>query len=198
MKVSAQDVKGLRQRTGAAMMDCKKALEASQGDADKAVDWLRKRGAALADKKADRAATEGLVHAYIHGDRVGVLLEVNSETDFVARNSDFKDFVHNVAMHIAAMAPRYISADSIPLDVLAHEKNILVEKNRGQGKKEEMLEKIAQGQLKKWHSEVCLMDQKYVKDPDHTVREYLQQTIGKIGENIVIRRFVRWRLGESS
>ena len=197
MAVSAQDVKVLRQRTSAGMLDCKKALEENSGDFDKAVDWLRQKGLSKAAKKSGRIAAEGSVMSYIHGTgSIGVLIEVNSETDFVARTDDFKTFVTDVAMHIAATNPLAVSADDIPAAAIEKERAVLIAKNREEGKKEEMIDKIVGGQMKKWLSENCLLEQKYVKNPDVTVNGHLQNTVVKIGENLVIRRFVRFELGE--
>ncbi|MCB0350233.1 MAG: translation elongation factor Ts [Bdellovibrionales bacterium] len=197
MNITATLVRDLRERTSAGMMDCKKALEESKGDFDKAVEWLRTKGIAKADKKSGRVAAEGLVHSYIHaGGRVGVLLEVNSETDFLARTDGFTKFVADVAMHIAAMSPRFVKSDEIPQDVRDTEKRILLAKAAEEGKKPEMLEKIVEGQLKKWSADICLLDQKYVKNPDLTIEQYLKETIASLGENVVIRRFIRYELGE--
>ena len=197
MAVSAQQVKELRAQTNAGMLDCKKALEENSGDFDKAIDWLRTKGLSKAAKKSGRVAAEGIVSSYIHGNgRIGVLLEVNSETDFVARTDDFQGFVNDIAMHIAATNPLAVSSDEIPASDVAKEKEILTAKNRESGKKEEMISKIVDGQIKKWLSENCLMDQKFVKNPDVTIAEHLKNTVAKIGENIVIRRFTRFELGE--
>ncbi len=197
MAISASMVKDLREKTSAGMLDCKKALEETNGDFEKAVEWLRKKGLSQAAKKAGRVAAEGLVTSYIHGEgRIGVLVEVNSETDFVARNEKFQEFVKDIAMHIAAAVPLCVSTADIPAELIEKEKNILVARNRESGKKEEMIEKIVSGQIKKWASEQALLEQPYVKNPDMTVGEYLTATIAKIGENIVIRRFVRFELGE--
>ena len=197
MSISATAVKDLREKTGAGMMDCKKALEENQGDFDKSVDWLRAKGLSKAAKKAGRIASEGTVQSYIHaGGRIGVLVEVNSETDFVARNEGFQEFVKDVAMHIAAMGPQYVKIDEISEEAREREKGVLRAKALEEGKKPEFLEKILDGQLKKWAAEICLLDQKFVKNPDVTVGQYLQEIISKIGENIVIRRFVRFELGE--
>lgn len=197
MAISAQMVKELRERSGAGMLDCKKALEENGGDFDKAVDWLRTKGLSKAAKKADRVAAEGLVTSYIHqGGRIGVLLEVNSETDFVARNEDFQKFVNDIAMHIAAMAPQYVKISEIPADQTEREAEVLKAKAIEEGKKPEFLDKIIDGQIKKWAAEICLMDQKFVKNPDKTVEQLLTELVAKIGENIVIRRFVRFELGE--
>lgn len=195
--VTANLVRELRERTSAGMLDCKKALEETKGDFDKAVEWLRTKGIAKADKKSGRLAAEGLVHAYIHpGGRVGVLVEVNSETDFVARNEAFQTLVADIAMHIAAMGPRFVKVDEIPAEVREKEKAVLIAKAKEEGKKPEMLEKIVDGQLKKWAADICLLDQKFVKNPDLSIEQYLKETIAKIGENLVIRRFVRYELGE--
>lgn len=197
MSISATLVRDLRERTNAGMMDCKKALEETKGDFDKAVEWLRTKGIAKADKKSGRLTAEGLVHSYIHsGGRVGVLVEVNSETDFVARNEQFQTFVADIAMHIAAMSPRYVKSEEIPQEVRDNERRVLLAKAKEEGKKPEMLDKIVDGQIKKWAAEICLLDQKFVKNPDITVEQYLKETIAKIGENVVIRRFVRYELGE--
>jgi len=197
MTVSANLVKELREKTNAGMMDCKKALAETNGDFEKAIDWLRQKGLASAGKKAGRAATEGLVEAYIHGEgRIGVLLEVNSETDFVARNQQFREFVRNIAMHVAATNPLSVQTEDVPKDLVERERNVLMAKGREEGKKEEMLPKIVDGQIKKWLAQNVLLEQAYVKNPDVTVGHYLKETIATIGENIVIRRFVRFELGE--
>jgi elongation factor Ts len=197
MSITATDVKELREKTGAGMMDCKKALEETSGNFDKAIDWLRTKGLSKAAKKAGRIAAEGTVSSYIHaGGRIGVLLEVNSETDFVARNEAFQDFVRDIGMHIAALAPQFVKIEDIPEEAREHEKSVLRAKALEEGKKPEFLEKILDGQLKKWAAEICLLDQKFVKNPDQTVEDVLKELIAKIGENIVIRRFVRYELGE--
>ena len=197
MSITASSVKELREKTGAGMMDCKKALEETEGNFDKAVDWLRAKGLSKAAKKAGRVAAEGLVSSYIHaGGRIGVLLEVNSETDFVARNEDFQAFCRDVAMHVAALAPQFVQQAEIDEATREHEKSVLRAKAIEEGKKPEFLEKILEGQIKKWASEICLMDQKFVKNPDKTVQDVLNELIARIGENLVIRRFVRFELGE--
>ena len=197
MSISPMLVKELREKTSAGMLDCKKALEESSGNMEKAVEWLRKNGLSKAMKKSSRLATEGAVSAYIHGDgKIGVLLEVNSETDFVARNEEFQHFTKDIAMHIAALAPQYISQEEISLEEREKEKSILSEKALKEGKKKEFLDKILDGQLKKWASDICLMDQKFIKNPEKSVKDLLNEMISKIGENIVIRRFVRFELGE--
>jgi elongation factor Ts len=197
MSISAGTVKELRERTGAGMMDCKKALEETKGDFEAAIDWLRKKGLSAAAKKAGRTAAEGLVYSYIHGEgRIGVLLEVNSETDFVARNEKFREFTKDVAMHIAAMAPLVVRQEELPQDLIEREMSVLKSKALEEGKKPEFLDKILVGQISKWKADKCLLDQKFVKNPDVTIQELLTQTIASIGENIVIRRFVRFELGE--
>ncbi len=197
MSISATLVKELREKTNAGMMDCKKALEETKGNFEAAVEWLRVKGLASASKKAGRIAAEGMVHAYIHGEgKIGVMVEVNSETDFVARNEGFRSFVQDIALHIAAAAPLAVSADEIPVALVNKEREILRAKNIEQGKKPEMLDKIVDGQVKKFLAENCLLEQAFVKNPDLKVQDYLKETIAKIGENVVIRRFVRFELGE--
>ncbi len=197
MSISAVAVKDLREKTGAGMMDCKKALEETQGDFEKAVDWLRAKGLSKAAKKAGRVAAEGLVTSYIHaGGRIGVILEVNSETDFVARNEEFQNFCKDTAMHIAAMGPMFVQQTDIDQTTRDREKSVLKAKAIEEGKKPEFLDKILDGQVKKWAAEICLLDQKFVKNPDKTVGEMLQELVAKIGENLVVRRFVRYELGE--
>ena len=197
MSITASKVQELRAKTSAGMMDCKKALEATSGDFEKAVDWLRQKGLSSAGKKAGRVAAEGSVVSYIHGEgRVGVLLEVNSETDFVARNDGFKTFTRDIAMHIAATAPMAVSSDELDQTLIAREREVLTAKAREQGKKEDMIAKIVDCQIKKWMADVALLEQPFVKNPDLKISDYLKQTIATIGENIVIRRFVRFELGE--
>ena len=201
MEVNATMIKDLRERTGAGMADCKKALVEVSGDMDKAIDYLRAKGLSKAAKKAGREATEGAVVSYIHaGGRIGVLLEVNCETDFVARNEDFVAFTKDVAMQIAAMAPQYVRKEEVPESAIEHEKSVLVAKAKEDpkmaGKPEAMLAKITEGQVTKWMKEICLLDQPFVKNPDKTIEQLQQELIAKIGENIKIRRFVRFELGE--
>ncbi len=196
MSITAGQVKELRDRTNAGMLDCKKALEENEGNFDKAVEWLRTKGIAKAGKKAGRVAAEGMVHSYIHGGRVGVLIEVNSETDFAARNEQFQNLVADLALHIAAMAPRYVSMEDIPQSAREEEGRILKAKALEEGKKPEMVDKIVDGQLNKWGAEICLMNQKFVKNPEQTVEQMFTDVTSKIGEKIVVRRFVRYELGE--
>ncbi|MGE0763950.1 MAG: translation elongation factor Ts [Bdellovibrionales bacterium] len=196
-QISANSVKELRERTSAGMMDCKKALEETKGDFEKAIEWLRAKGLSKAAKAAGRVAAEGTVASYIHaGGRIGVLVEINSETDFVARNEEFQRFVGDVAMHIAAMNPRYVTQEEIDAGAVSKEREVLRAKALEEGKKADFLDKILDGQIKKWAAEICLMDQKFVKNPDKTVKDYQNEMVAKIGENIVIRRFVRYELGE--
>lgn len=197
MTISASMVRDLREKTSAGMMDCKKALEENAGDFEKAVDWLRKKGLSSAAKKAGRVAAEGAVESYIHGEgRIGVLLEVNCETDFVARTDGFRNFVKDIALHIAATGPLSVSSDEVPQAIVEREREVLTGKAKEQGKKEDMIAKIVDGQIKKWLSENCLLEQAFVKNPDIKVGDLLKETIAKTGENIVIRRFVRFELGE--
>lgn len=197
MTISASMVRDLREKTNAGMMDCKKALEENGGDFEKAVDWLRKKGLSSAAKKAGRVAAEGVVESYIHGEgRIGVLLEVNCETDFVARTEGFRNFVKDIALHVAATAPLSVSAEDVPQAIVEREREVLTGKAKEQGKKDDMIPKIVDGQIKKWLSENCLLEQAFVKNPDLKVGDLLKETIAKTGENIVVRRFVRFELGE--
>jgi len=196
-EISPKLVMELRQRTGVGMMDCKKALAEANGDLDLAIESLRKRGAAKAASKADRAASEGLVEAYIHpGGRVGVLLEINCETDFVARTDDFKNLVKGIAMHIAAMGPIAVRREEISADLVASERAIYIEQVRAEGKPEAIVEKIVDGKVNKWYSEVVLLDQPYVKDDKKTVGGLIQEAVARMGENIQVRRFAKYRLGQ--
>lgn len=197
MAITASTVKELREKTGAGMMDCKKALTECEGNFDKAVDWLRTKGLSKAAKKSDRVAAEGLVASYIHGNgRIGVLLEVNSETDFVARNEQFQAFTKDVAMHIAAVNPACVNPEELDQELVEKEKEVLKAKAIEEGKKPEFLDKIIDGQIKKWMKDQVLLEQPFVKNPDVTVGQYLTDTVATIGENIVIRRFTRFELGE--
>jgi elongation factor Ts len=192
-------IKDLRERSQAGMSDCKKALTECDGDMEKAIDYLRKKGIAQAAKKATRIASEGMVAHYIHpGSRICVLVEVNCETDFVSRNPDFQTFAREVAMQVAAMSPQYVSAEEIPPAVIEQEKAIRMELARQQNKPEPVMQKIVEGQIAKWLKEVCLLDQAWVKDPDgkKDIRGLLMDLVGKIGENIKVRRFVRYEVGE--
>jgi len=199
MAITTEQIKELREATGAGILDCRKALEQADGDYKKAVDVLREKGLAKAAKRADRAASEGVLELYSHGNgRVGVMVEVNSETDFVARSKAFRDFAHEVALQIAASAPIYVSADDIPEEVLEHERQIAKTRALQEGKPEAVVDRIVQGRIEKYKDEVCLLRQPYIRDEDLTIEKLLHQHIGSIGENIVIRRFVRWEVGEST
>jgi elongation factor Ts len=199
-EITATMIKDLRERTGAGMSDCKKALVECDADMEKAAEYLRKKGLAAASKKAGRIATEGLVHSYIHNGRVGVLLEVNCETDFVAKTDDFKAFVKDVAMHIAGASPMplYVSDAEVDPAAMEKEREILFAKAREQGKKDEIIGKIVEGQIAKWKKDVCLLDQVWVRDPEgkKTIGGLMSELVAKLGENVKIRRFVRWELGE--
>jgi elongation factor Ts len=197
MQITAEMVKDLRERTGAPMMDCKKALTETGGDAEKAVDELRKRGIAKAAKKAGRATSEGVVGSYIHaGGKIGVLVEIACETDFVARTDDFQDLVRDVAMHIAAAEPRFVRREEVDDAVLAHERQLFREQAVEAGKPEQVIDRIVDGKIEKFYSEAVLLEQPFVKDSDKTVGELVAGMVGKLGENIQVRRFARYRLGE--
>lgn len=196
MVIDSKTVQELRAMTGAGIVDCKKALEEVGGDIQKAAELLRKKGIAKAGSKGDRATREGLVDSYIHGGgRVGVLVEVLCETDFVARTEQFRDFVHEVSMQIAATNPLYVSPDQIPAEVIEKEKELAMAEFAGASKPREVIEKIASGKIEKYYSEVCLLNQAYIKDEDKTVGEYLKEIIAKTGENVQIKRFSRFALG---
>jgi len=198
--INLENVKKLRSQTGAGILDCKEALSSTGDDFNKAIEWLKKKGLSRLAKKSGRLAGEGLVHSYIHGGgRIGVLIEVNSETDFVARNEEFKKFVNNVTAHIVAMDPLYINEADIPLEVIQKEKDILKEQAKQKGKNVDVTDRIADGLYKKWLSEVCLLDQEFIgqdySDKPQIVKDVLNDLIVKMGENIVIRRFIRYDLG---
>lgn len=196
-QISAKLVKELREKTGAGMMDCKEALVASGGDMTQAVDFLRKKGLATAQKRAGRATSEGTLAAYIHmGGKLGVMVEVNSETDFVAKNDQFQEFAKNIAMHIAASNPLGIRPEDVPPEVVAKEREIYTVQAQETGKPEKVIEKIVEGKLKKFFEDNCLLQQRYVRNPDITVGDLLNELIAKIGENISIRRFVRFQVGD--
>lgn len=196
-EITAQMVKQLRDATGAGMLDCRKALAANDGDFDKAVTFLREKGLAAAAKKAGREAREGKVELYSHaGGRIGVMVEVNCETDFVARTEQFQTFAHDLALHIAASAPKYMDVADVPAEVLEAERSIARNRALQEGKPEKVVDKIVEGRIEKFYQDVCLMRQAYVRDDSLTVADLLKQTIATIGENVIIRRFVRWELGE--
>jgi len=191
------DIVKLRKRTNAGMMDCKAALTACNGDLDKATEWLREKGIAKAAKKADRIAAEGLVYSYIHmGGKIGVLVEINSETDFVARSDQFVDLCKDVAMHIAAANPQYLNREEVPAEALEHEKEILTQQALNEGKSANIVDKMVEGRVKKYYAEVCLMEQPFVKDPDKTITDLVNEAVLTIGEKISIRRFTRYEMGE--
>ncbi|MBW4061834.1 translation elongation factor Ts [Candidatus Saccharibacteria bacterium] len=194
MAVSIEDIKKLRDATGAGMMKAKEALEAASGDFDKAIEHLRKSGAASAAKKADREARDGVIEGYVHSGRIGVLVEINCETDFVARTEDFKGFARDIAMHIAAANPTYVTPAEVPADVIEAEKRVYAEDTKG--KPEEIAAKIIDGKLAKFYENVCLVKQPFVKDPDKSIETLTGELVGKLGENIVIRRFTRMELGQ--
>lgn len=195
--ISAAMVKELREKTGAGIMDCKEALSECGADLEKAVDFLRKKGLATAQKRSGRATGQGLIESYIHmGGKIGVMVEVNCETDFVAKTDDFKEFVRNIAMHIAAVAPAGISPEDVPETVIAREREIYRAQALETGKPAQVVDKIIQGKLDKFIKDSCLLNQGYVKNPDITISDYLNEMVGKTGENISIKRFVRFQLGE--
>lgn len=196
MAVDIAEIKRLRELTGVGMTDAKKALEEANGDFDKALETMRKKGLTKAEKKGEREAREGLVESYVHSGRIGVLVEVNCETDFVTRTDGFKALAHDVAMHIAAAAPEYVTVSDVPAEQREKKQAEFTEKVKGEGKPENMVPQIVEGMLKKHFAEKCLLDQPFIKNPDQTVGDYLKENIAKLGENIVIRRFSRMVLGE--
>jgi elongation factor Ts len=197
MQISAAQVKELRERTGVGMMDCKKALVECDGDINKAIKFLRERGIAAAARRAGRTTKEGVIFSYIHpGNRIGVLVEVNCETDFVARNEQFQQFAKDIAMHIAASSPRYIQREDVPVAEVEAEREVLTNQAQAAGRPEKVLQKIVDGRLDKFFEQICLLEQPFIKDPNLSIRDLLRETIARIGENIVIRRFARYQLGE--
>nr|WP_276718862.1 translation elongation factor Ts [Kyrpidia tusciae] len=197
MAITAAQVKELRDRTGAGMMDCKRALTDAEGDMDKAIQLLRERGLAAAAKKAGRVATEGLVEAYIHGGgRIGVLVEVNCETDFVANTDEFRGLVKDIAMQVAAARPEYVRREEVPAEVIEKEKSIYRAQAEAEGKSAAIVERMVEGRLEKFYKEACLLEQPFIKNPDITVEQLVKEKISKIGENISVRRFARFELGE--
>jgi elongation factor Ts len=198
MAITAGMVKELRDKTGAGIMDCKEALGAADGSMDGAIDYLRKKGMQSAEKRSSRSTREGLVHAYIHGGgRLGVLVEINCETDFVARTDDFQALARDIAMHIAASNPQYVSRDDVPEDVLVKERHILEEQAKNAGRPERVIPNIVEGRLQKYYQDMCLLDQPFVKNQDLSVNDLLKEMIAKVGENITVSRFVRYVLGEA-
>ncbi|MFF2089041.1 MULTISPECIES: translation elongation factor Ts [Paenibacillus] len=197
MAVSASAVKELRERTGAGMLDCKKALDETNGDVTKAIELLREKGLSAAANKAGRIATEGVVESYIHaGGRIGVLVEINCETDFVAKTEQFRSFAKDIAMHIAASNPKFVRREEVPSDELEKEREILRAQALNEGKPEKIVDKMVEGRISKYYEEYCLLEQSFVKDPDKTISALLNEKVSAIGENISIRRFVRYELGE--
>ena len=198
-QITAQSVRMLREKTGLGMMDCKKALQETGGDSEKAIEYLRKQGLSAVEKRAGRDASEGLIQAYIHqGSRLGVLLEVNCETDFVARTDDFQTFAKDVAMHIAASQPLAVDREGVPADAVERERAIFLEQAKNEGKPEHIAEKIVDGRMEKFYQENCLMEQVFVKNPDQTIGELVTEITAKIGEKITVRRFERFVLGEDA
>lgn len=196
MTTSSENISNLRNRTGAGMMDCKKALEESKGNVDKAIDILRKKGAATSAKRADRETKEGVIAVYSHGGRIAAMVEVNSETDFVARNEDFKNFARDIAMQVAASNPAYLSKANVPKDVIEKEKEIEKAKLKDEKKPKGITDKIIEGKLEKFYEQVCLLSQAYIKNPDIKVEDLLNEQVAKIGEKIEIRRFERFEVGK--
>lgn len=198
MEITVEQIKNLRDATNSGILDCREALEKAEGDFDKAVDILRQKGLAKAAKRSDREASEGIVELYSHGNgRVGVMVEVNCETDFVARSDAFQEFAHELALQIAAVSPRWVSEEEIPEDVIAHEESIARKQYQDEGKPEHIIERILEGRINKFKDETVLLRQDYIRNDEITVQELLHDNIASIGENIVIRRFERWELGES-
>jgi elongation factor Ts len=198
MEITVEQIKSLRDATGSGILDCRQALEKAEGDFDQAVDILRQKGLAKAAKRSDREASEGMVELYSHGNgRVGVMVEVNCETDFVARSEAFQEFAHEIALQIAAVSPRWISDEEIPDDVIEHEKAIARKQYEEEGKPDHIIERILEGRINKFKDETVLLRQEYIRNDEITVQELLHDNIATIGENIVIRRFERWELGES-
>jgi elongation factor Ts len=199
MAITTEQIKELREATGAGILDCRKALESANGDFNKAVDFLREKGLATAAKRADRDASEGVIELYSHGSgRVGVILELNCETDFVARSEGFRSLAHELALQIAAMAPQYVRVEDIPAEVLEHERAIALKRTLEEGKPANVADRIVEGRLEKFKDEVCLLRQSYIRDESMTIEKLMMQHVASIGENLVIRRFQRWALGEGT
>jgi elongation factor Ts len=199
LEISTSLIKELREKTGVGIMDCKMALKECKSDIEEAIDYLRKKGIATAKKRQGRSTTEGQIQSYIHaGGKIGVLVEVNCETDFTAKTADFTEFVKNIAMHIAASSPVAIDRDRIPPEILEREREIYLSQARDSGKPEKVIENIVEGKMKKYFSEVALLEQQYIKNPDITIQDLINELIAKTGENIVINRYVRFQLGESN
>jgi len=196
MNITSQMVKDLRDKTGAGMMDCKKALSENDGDMEKAIDFLRQKGLAVAAKRAGRATSEGVIESYIHaGGKLGVMVELNCETDFVAKTDDFREFARDVAMHVAAANPVSLSRDDVPAEIVERERQIYVQQALDSGKPENIVEKMVAGKIDRFLSEICLLEQQFVKNPEKSIQDMLTELIGKMGENVSIRRFVRFQVG---
>lgn len=196
MNITSQMVKDLRDKTGAGMMDCKKALSQNDGDMEKAIDFLRQKGLAVAAKRAGRATSEGVIESYIHaGGKLGVMVELNCETDFVAKTDDFREFARDVAMHVAAANPVSLSRDDVPAEIVERERQIYVQQALDSGKPENIVEKMVAGKVDRFLSEICLLEQQFVKNPEKSIQDMLTELIGKMGENVSIRRFVRFQVG---
>lgn len=196
MNITSQMVKDLRDKTGAGMMDCKKALSENDGDMEKAIDFLRQKGLAVAAKRAGRATSEGIVETYIHaGGKLGVMVELNCETDFVAKTDDFREFARDVAMHIAAANPVSLTRDDVPADIVERERQIYVQQALESGKPESIVEKMVTGKIDRFLSEICLLEQQFVKNPEKSIQDMLTELIGKMGENVSVRRFARFQVG---
>ena len=199
MEISADKVRDLREKTGAGIMDCKRALAENSGDMGKALNFLREKGLASAQKKAGRAASDGLIASYVHaGGKVGVLAEINCETDFVAKTGDFQGLAKDIALHVAAMNPLYVAREDVPADVVAQEKEIYRAQAKGEGKPDKVLDKIVEGKLERYYKDVCLLEQAFVKNSDHSVADMITAAIAKLGENIRVRRFSRFKVGEGA
>lgn len=196
MEITASMVKELRETTGAGMMDCKKALVETEGNIEEAVKYLREKGIAKAAKKMDRIASEGIISSYIHGGRIGVIVEINSETDFVAKNADFQEFGKDIAMQVAAANPLYVRVEEVPAEAIEKEKEILRNQALNEGKPAQIVDKMVEGRIAKYYKEVCLLEQPFIKDPDKTIDQLLKEKIAVIGENLSIRRFARFEVGE--
>lgn len=197
-KIDIDTIKRLRELTGVGITEAKKALTETKGDFDKALEAMRIKGLTKADKRSEREARAGVVDAYAHSGRIGVLVEVNCETDFVAKNEKFKEFVHNIALHIAASAPLFVNEEDVPADVLRKEKGLILKELKTSGKPKDVLDKITQGKLSKYYDQVCLLNQPYIKNPDQAVGDFVKENMAKFGENVVVRRFDRIALGEVS
>lgn len=199
MDISTEDVKELREKTGAGIMDCKEALTECDGNLEDAVDYLREKGVEVATKRDSKTAAEGLIEAYIHGGgKIGVLVEINCETDFAARSDDFKEFARDIAMQIAAMSPRWISQEDVPEDAKDREREVLTRQAKEEGKPDHIVEKMVEGRMRKFYENTCLLNQPYIRDDSISVEEYLNEIMGKIGERMVIRRFTRYQVGEEA